>query len=144
MTSLRCPLQTEEDKEKKISLFSLSLSLLPSPRFLSLQSLLPSSRASQTARSNTRFQQNRTKRIEKVHGSLYHDLTLANHHLRTQNNTVTECPPKLRTFEQLNTTEMCDYTQVHYKCSHLRYIVRAWCTRYQETHRRCPVNVVAM
>ncbi|KAF2866915.1 hypothetical protein BDV95DRAFT_504002 [Massariosphaeria phaeospora] len=39
---------------------------------------------------------------------------------------------------------MCDYTQVHYKCSHLRYIVRAWCTKYQETHKRCPANVVAI
>ncbi|KAF2709202.1 hypothetical protein K504DRAFT_406116 [Pleomassaria siparia CBS 279.74] len=39
---------------------------------------------------------------------------------------------------------MCDYTQVHYKCAHLRYIVRAWCTKYQETHKRCPANVVAI
>ncbi|KAF1998263.1 hypothetical protein P154DRAFT_524179 [Amniculicola lignicola CBS 123094] len=39
---------------------------------------------------------------------------------------------------------MCDYTQVHYKCSHLRYTVRAWCTKYQETHKRCPPNVIAM
>ncbi|KAF2036715.1 hypothetical protein EK21DRAFT_51355 [Setomelanomma holmii] len=39
---------------------------------------------------------------------------------------------------------MCDYTQVQYKCSHLRYVVRAWCTKYQETHKRCPANVVAM
>ncbi|KAF2271571.1 uncharacterized protein EI97DRAFT_262644 [Westerdykella ornata] len=39
---------------------------------------------------------------------------------------------------------MCDYTQVQYKCSHLRYIVRAWCTKYQETHKRCPVNVIAI
>ncbi|KAK7183642.1 uncharacterized protein CC84DRAFT_1078660 [Paraphaeosphaeria sporulosa] len=39
---------------------------------------------------------------------------------------------------------MCDYTQVHYKCSHLRYTVRAWCTKYQETQRRCQPNVVAV
>ncbi|KAF2799300.1 hypothetical protein K505DRAFT_231410 [Melanomma pulvis-pyrius CBS 109.77] len=39
---------------------------------------------------------------------------------------------------------MCDYTQVHYKCTHLRYTVRAWCTKYQETHKRCPANVVAI
>ncbi|KAK7518669.1 uncharacterized protein IWZ02DRAFT_376382 [Phyllosticta citriasiana] len=39
---------------------------------------------------------------------------------------------------------MCDYTQVNYKCSHLRFTVRAWCTKYQETHRRCPANVVAV
>jgi hypothetical protein len=38
---------------------------------------------------------------------------------------------------------MCDYTQVQYKCSHLRYTVRAWCTKYQQTHVRCRVNVVA-
>lgn len=24
---------------------------------------------------------------------------------------------------------MCDYTQVEYHCNHLRYIVRAWCTK---------------
>lgn len=41
-------------------------------------------------------------------------------------------------------TDMCDYTQVQYKCNHLRYVVRAWCTRYQETHKRCPANIVAM
>ncbi|PVI04169.1 hypothetical protein DM02DRAFT_519378 [Periconia macrospinosa] len=39
---------------------------------------------------------------------------------------------------------MCDYTKVQFKCSHLRYIVRAWCTKYQQTHTRCPVNVVAV
>ncbi|KAF1977353.1 hypothetical protein BU23DRAFT_452374 [Bimuria novae-zelandiae CBS 107.79] len=39
---------------------------------------------------------------------------------------------------------MCDYTQVHYKCSHLRYTVRAWCTKYQETQKRCQPNVVAV
>lgn len=44
----------------------------------------------------------------------------------------------------ITTGGMCDYTQVHYKCSHLRYTVRAWCTKYQETHKRCPANVVAM
>ena len=39
---------------------------------------------------------------------------------------------------------MCDYTQVEYACGHLRYTVRAWCVKYQETHKRCPANVVAM
>jgi hypothetical protein len=39
---------------------------------------------------------------------------------------------------------MCDYTQVEYKCGHLRYTVKSWCTKYQETHKRCPANVVAM
>ncbi|KAH8722561.1 hypothetical protein GQ44DRAFT_622284 [Phaeosphaeriaceae sp. PMI808] len=39
---------------------------------------------------------------------------------------------------------MCDYTQVEYKCHHLRYTVRAWCTKYQETQKRCPANVVAI
>ncbi|KAF2720190.1 hypothetical protein K431DRAFT_227085 [Polychaeton citri CBS 116435] len=38
---------------------------------------------------------------------------------------------------------MCDYTKVEYSCGHVRYLVRAWCVRYQETHRRCPPNVVA-
>ena len=28
---------------------------------------------------------------------------------------------------------MCDYTQVNYECGHVRYVVKAWCTRYQET-----------
>ncbi|KAF2179140.1 hypothetical protein K469DRAFT_513870, partial [Zopfia rhizophila CBS 207.26] len=39
---------------------------------------------------------------------------------------------------------MCDYTEAHYKCSHLRYMVRAWCTKYAETHKRCPANVIAL
>ncbi|EME45236.1 hypothetical protein DOTSEDRAFT_61794 [Dothistroma septosporum NZE10] len=39
---------------------------------------------------------------------------------------------------------MCEYTKVEYACGHLRYTVRAWCIKYQETHRRCPANVVAV
>ncbi|RMZ67642.1 hypothetical protein GMOD_00001598 [Pyrenophora seminiperda CCB06] len=39
---------------------------------------------------------------------------------------------------------MCDYTQVQYKCTHVRYVVRAWCTKYQTTHVRCPANVTAV
>ena len=39
---------------------------------------------------------------------------------------------------------MCDYKQVEYGCGHLRYVVKAWCTNYPETQRRCPLNVVAM
>ncbi|EMC98501.1 hypothetical protein BAUCODRAFT_67388 [Baudoinia panamericana UAMH 10762] len=39
---------------------------------------------------------------------------------------------------------MCDYTQVEYKCGHLRFTVRAWCVRYQETHVRCAPNIVAI
>ncbi|KAF2165311.1 hypothetical protein M409DRAFT_24161 [Zasmidium cellare ATCC 36951] len=39
---------------------------------------------------------------------------------------------------------MCDYTKVEYACGHLRYTVRAWCLKYQETHKRCPANVVAI
>ena len=38
---------------------------------------------------------------------------------------------------------MCDYTQVSYSCGHIRYIVKAWCVRYQQTHKICPPNVVA-
>lgn len=43
-----------------------------------------------------------------------------------------------------NLPQMCDFTKVEYKCSHLRYIVRAWCVAYQRSHVRCPLNVVAM
>lgn len=39
---------------------------------------------------------------------------------------------------------MCDYTQVNYKCGHVRYLVKAWCIRYQQTHERCAPNVVAV
>ncbi|KAB8304799.1 hypothetical protein EYC80_004143 [Monilinia laxa] len=39
---------------------------------------------------------------------------------------------------------MCDYTQVEFRCGHVRYTVRAWCTNYETTHRRCPPNVVAV
>jgi len=42
------------------------------------------------------------------------------------------------------TQRMCDYTQVEYKCGHVRYIVKAWCERYQQTQQRCPPNVVAV
>ncbi|KAH6881473.1 hypothetical protein BKA58DRAFT_371629 [Alternaria rosae] len=41
-------------------------------------------------------------------------------------------------------TTMCDYTQVQYKCTHVRYVVKAWCTKYQQTHVRCPANVTAV
>lgn len=47
-------------------------------------------------------------------------------------------------FEYPRASNMCDYTQVEYKCGHLRYTVKAWCTKYQQTHKRCPANVVAM
>ncbi|KAK2623514.1 hypothetical protein QTJ16_007068 [Diplocarpon rosae] len=39
---------------------------------------------------------------------------------------------------------MCGYTQVEYRCYHHRYIVRAWCKRYQDTHQRCPPILVGM
>ncbi|XMA20338.1 hypothetical protein WAI453_013129 [Rhynchosporium graminicola] len=39
---------------------------------------------------------------------------------------------------------MCDYTQVDSRCGHRRYTVRAWCTNYETTHRRCPPAVVAV
>ena len=39
---------------------------------------------------------------------------------------------------------MCDYTEVTYQCGHIRYLVLAWCIRYQQTHERCPPNVVRM
>ncbi|KAG4411011.1 hypothetical protein IFR04_015852 [Cadophora malorum] len=39
---------------------------------------------------------------------------------------------------------MCNYTQVEFECGHRRYTVRAWCTNYETTHRRCPPAVVAV
>lgn len=39
---------------------------------------------------------------------------------------------------------MCDHTQVEYTCGHVRYLVRAWCVKYEKTHIRCPANVVAV
>ena len=38
--------------------------------------------------------------------------------------------------------KMCDYSEVTYQCGHVRYLVLAWCIRYQQTHERCPPNVV--
>ena len=38
---------------------------------------------------------------------------------------------------------MCDYSQVIYhQCGHIRYLVLAWCHRYQRTHERCPPNII--
>ena len=42
------------------------------------------------------------------------------------------------------TVIMCNYTQVEYRCGHVRYTVRAWCTNYETTHKRCPPSVVAI
>ncbi|PVH74939.1 hypothetical protein DL98DRAFT_428504 [Cadophora sp. DSE1049] len=39
---------------------------------------------------------------------------------------------------------MCNYTQVEFGCGHRRYTVRAWCTNYEATHRRCPPAVVGV
>lgn len=39
--------------------------------------------------------------------------------------------------------KMCPYTQVHYKCGHRVYTVRSWCDKYNRTHVRCKVFVVA-
>ncbi|KAH6613166.1 hypothetical protein C7974DRAFT_322261 [Boeremia exigua] len=36
---------------------------------------------------------------------------------------------------------MYDFTQIEYRCCHLRYIVRSWCVTYQESHTRCPLSV---
>lgn len=41
-------------------------------------------------------------------------------------------------------SKMCDYTQIEFRCHHRRFTVRSWCVKYQETHKRCPANVVAM
>ena len=39
---------------------------------------------------------------------------------------------------------MCDYTQVEFRCGHVRYIISAWYTNYETTHKHCPPNVVAI
>ncbi|PVH69138.1 hypothetical protein DL98DRAFT_400848, partial [Cadophora sp. DSE1049] len=39
---------------------------------------------------------------------------------------------------------MCNYIEVDFKCGHKRFTVRAWCTKYEITHRRCPPAVVAL
>ncbi|TVY17526.1 hypothetical protein LARI1_G008553 [Lachnellula arida] len=39
---------------------------------------------------------------------------------------------------------MCSYQQVEFRCGHARYIVKAWCTAYETTHKRCPPLVVAI
>ena len=65
-------------------------------------------------------------------------------------------------------SNMCDYTQVEYRCRHLRFVVRAWCEflmlspsnslvsasviniilftgiKYRTSHIRCLPNVVAI
>ena len=38
---------------------------------------------------------------------------------------------------------MCPFTQVRYKCGHQVYTVRAWCEKYERTHIRCKVYIVA-
>ena len=46
-------------------------------------------------------------------------------------------------FQRRRQGVMCDYSQVIYhKCGHIRYLVLAWCTRYQRTHERCPPNII--
>ena len=37
---------------------------------------------------------------------------------------------------------MCDHTAVIYTCGCSRYIVKAWCTKYQEKHIPCSANAV--
>ena len=37
---------------------------------------------------------------------------------------------------------MCDYTVYRKKCGHYLYLVKAWCLRYQQNHKRCPPNVI--
>lgn len=39
---------------------------------------------------------------------------------------------------------MCNYTQVEFRCSHIRWTVRSWCTRYETTHIRCQPSIVAI
>jgi hypothetical protein len=39
---------------------------------------------------------------------------------------------------------MYDYIQVEYKYGYLRYTVKVWCVKYQDTYKRCPPNIIAM
>jgi len=39
---------------------------------------------------------------------------------------------------------MCEYTQVEFRCGHLRFTVRAWCSAYEQSHRRCPPSITAV
>jgi len=45
---------------------------------------------------------------------------------------------------RLSRERMRDYTEVKHKCQHRKYIVKAWCTKYQDTHIRCAPNVIEM
>jgi hypothetical protein len=40
--------------------------------------------------------------------------------------------------------KMCEYTRIDYICTCVRYTIRAWCTTYETTHKRCSLNVVAI
>ena len=44
----------------------------------------------------------------------------------------------------LSWSTMCDFTQIEYRCFHLRYIVRSWCATQQESHTWFLLSIVAM
>jgi hypothetical protein len=46
--------------------------------------------------------------------------------------------------QQNNPQIMCEYTQVEFRCPHVRYTVRAWCIEYETTHICCRPQVVAV
>ncbi|PGH18616.1 hypothetical protein AJ79_00395 [Helicocarpus griseus UAMH5409] len=37
---------------------------------------------------------------------------------------------------------MCDYKEVEHLCGHKSHLVYAWCVVYQQSHKRCPPNVI--
>jgi hypothetical protein len=60
------------------------------------------------------------------------------------NTTVPTFQPRFHNAHSSPNFTMCDYTQVEFRCGHVRYTVRAWCTNYETTHKRCPPSVVAI
>jgi hypothetical protein len=60
------------------------------------------------------------------------------------NTTVPTFQPSFHNSHSSPNFTMCDYTQVEFRCGHVRYTVRAWCTNYETTHKRCPPSVVAI
>ena len=55
-------------------------------------------------------------------------------------------PPSTVLFLDANTstTTMCDFTQIEFKCGHVRYTSCGKCEPYRSTGRRCPLRVVQM
>ena len=62
----------------------------------------------------------------------------------SRNSTIPTFQPRFHNTHSSPNFTMCDYTQVEFRCGHVRYTVRAWCTNYETTHKRCPPSVVAI